>query len=256
MEFIDTHAHLYDPAFDEDRAEVIERYRNAGGRELICVAFDLATVAPAAGLAEEYEFIYASAGIHPHDAGDVPENFLEQLAEWGRHPGVVAVGEMGLDYYRDLSPRYVQRQVFRQQLALARELNKPVIIHDREAHADVLDILRRDGAGRAGGVMHCFSGDREMAGECIEMGLYISLAGPVTYKNAGKVKEVAASVPLDRLLIETDAPYLAPAPKRGRRNEPAYVQYVAEEVARLRDMEPEKLAAACAANARRLFGLE
>lgn len=256
MEFIDTHAHLYDPAFDEDREEVINRYREAGGKELICVSFDLDSISKAVELAEKYDFMYASAGVHPHDAKGIPGNYLDLLFDWGRHPKVVALGEMGLDYYRDLSPRETQRRVFREQLSLAREIGKPVIIHDREAHEDLLDILRKDGVGEAGGVMHCFSGDREMARECINLGFYISLAGPVTFKNARKLKEVAASVPLDRLLVETDCPYLAPEPRRGRRNEPAFVKYVVEHVAQLRDMAPDELASATGANARKLFGLD
>lgn len=255
MKFIDTHAHLYDPAFDEDRGDVINRYREEGGQELICVAFDMDSVPRALELAEEYEFIYASVGIHPHDAESVPENYLELLAGWSRHPKVVAFGEMGLDYYRDLSPRDVQRKVFIEQLNLAKEMGKPIIIHDRDAHGDLLDILRREGVGEAGGVMHCFSGSPEMARECINLGLYISLAGPVTFKNARKLKEVAVSVPLERLLIETDCPYLAPEPRRGKRNEPAYVKYVGEHIAALRGLTPEKFTEVTGANARRLFRL-
>lgn len=255
MEFIDTHAHLYDPAFDGDREEVIKRYREAGGRELICVAFDMDSISKALNLAEKYDFIYASVGVHPHDAGGVPGNYLELLADSARHPKVVALGEMGLDYYRDLSPREVQRKVFVEQLNLAKEVGKPIIIHDRDAHGDLLDILRREGVGEAGGVMHCFSGSPEMARECINMGMYVSLAGPVTFKNARKLKEVAVSVPLDRLLIETDCPYLAPEPRRGKRNEPVYVKYVAERVAELRGITLEELTFATSSNARELFGL-
>jgi len=255
MEFIDTHAHLYDPAFDGDREEVIKRYREAGGRELICVAFDMDSISKALNLAEKYDFIYASAGVHPHDAGGVPGNYLELLADSARHPKVVALGEMGLDYYRDLSPREVQRKVFVEQLNLAKEVGKPIIIHDRDAHGDLLDVLRREGVGEAGGVMHCFSGSPEMARECINMGMYVSLAGPVTFKNARKLKEVAVSVPLDRLLIETDCPYLAPEPRRGKRNEPVYVKYVAERVAELRGITLEELTFATSSNARELFGL-
>jgi TatD DNase family protein len=255
MEFIDTHAHLYDEAFDKDRDEVINRYREAGGTELICVAFDMDSIPRAIALAEKYWFIYASVGVHPHDAGDVPPDYLDLLADFARHPKVVALGEMGLDYYRDLSPREIQRNVFVEQLNLAKESGKPIIIHDRDAHGDLLDILRREGVGDAGGVMHCFSGSWEMARECMEMGLYISLAGPVTFKNARKAKEVAVNVPLDRLLIETDCPYLAPEPRRGMRNEPAYVKYVAACIAELRGITPSELAAVAGANAKRLFNL-
>ncbi len=256
MQFIDTHAHLYDKAFDEDREEVIKRYREEGGAELICVSFDMDSIPKAIDLAEKYDFIYASVGVHPHDAADVPENYLQVLADYAQHPKVVAMGEMGLDYYRDLSPRAVQQKVFVEQLNLAKDIKKPFIIHDRDAHGDLLGILRREGIGEAGGVMHCFSGSWEMARECMNMGLYISLAGPVTFKNARQAKEVAVKIALDSLLLETDCPYLAPEPKRGKRNEPGYVKYVAQCVAELKGMAPEDLTAATSVNAKKLFNLK
>lgn len=253
MKFIDTHTHIYMKDFHRDREQVLDRYRQAGGQEMICVAIDLDSIPPTLKLAEKYPFIYAVVGIHPHYAQDVPENYLELLAQEAGRPKVVALGEMGLDYYRDLSPRGVQQRVFMEQLDLARELDKPVVIHDRDAHGDLLDILRREGVGKAGGIMHCFSGSLEMARECIKLGLYISLAGPVTFKNARKLKEVAAKVPIDRLLIETDCPYLTPEPYRGKRNEPSYVKYTAAHIAELRGLKPEELAAATTANARKIF---
>lgn len=255
MPLIDSHAHINDRRFAADREEVLARARGAGLAGIVNVGFDLPSSAECLELADKYPFLYAAVGVHPHDAGEVPPDYLDRLRELARHPKVVALGEMGLDYYRDLSPRETQRKVFREQLALARELNLPVIIHDRDAHTDVLDILRRDGLGPRGGVMHCFSGDWEVARECLDLGLYISLAGPVTYPNAQKVREVAARVPLERLLVETDCPYLPPQPWRGKRNEPAYVRCVAEEIARLRGISFAEVALASARNCQHLFGL-
>lgn len=251
----DSHAHLDDEKFDADRPQMIERARDAGVVHILNAAYDLASSLRAAKLAAENENIFAAAGVHPHDAEGIPVDYLDTLRELSLQPKVVAIGEMGLDYYRDLSPRPIQQRVFREQLALARELQLPIIIHDRDAHGDVLDILRRDGVGPAGGIMHCFSGSWEFARECMALGLYISFAGPVTYPNANKLKEVAVKVPLDRVLVETDCPYLAPQSYRGKRNEPAFVRHIAEHIAALRDMPVVELAAAATANARRVFNL-
>ncbi|MCL6635217.1 MAG: TatD family hydrolase [Peptococcaceae bacterium] len=253
MILFDTHAHLDDEDFGADRDQVIERARAAGVVHVVNVGYDLESSLNSVRLAEKYDLIYASVGIHPHGAAEAGPGYLEELERLAAHPRVVALGEMGLDYYRDLSPRPVQRRVFQEQLALARKLNLPVIIHDRDAHGDLLEILRKEGPGPAGGVMHCYSGSWEMARECLAMGFYISIAGPVTFPHAPKLKEVAARVPPDRLLLETDAPYLTPVPHRGRRNEPAYVFFTAEEIARLRGMKTEDLAGMCAENGRRLF---
>lgn len=255
IKLIDSHAHLDDGQFDADRDQMLVRAQQAGVVQIINAAYDLPSSARSVDLARHYSFVFAAVGVHPHDAEGLPADYLEQLREMARLPEVVAIGEMGLDYYRDLSPREVQQRVFREQLALARELNLPVIIHDRDAHADTLDILRKDGVSPAGGVMHCFSGSREMAEACLALGFYISFAGPVTYPNARRPKEVAAWVPLDRLLVETDCPYLTPQARRGRRNEPACVRYVAEEIAALRGIPVEEVARATTENARRLFGL-
>jgi TatD DNase family protein len=223
---------------------------------IVNASFDLPSARRSVVMAGEYEGVYALVGIHPHDADEAPAGYLDELRVLAQHPAVVALGETGLDYYRDLSPRPVQQKVFREQLALARDLEIPVVIHDRDAHGDVLNILRKDGAPRRGGVMHCYSGSFEMALECIRKGFYISLAGPVTFPNAARLKDIAARLPLDRILIETDCPYLAPQVNRGKRNEPAYVRYVAEEIARLRNMPPGRLAAAVSANAARIFGIK
>lgn len=253
MILFDTHAHLDDEMFNEDRDEMIRRARQAGVVLIVNVGYSLASSRDSISLADRYDMIYAAVGIHPHDAAEAGPGYLEELEEMASHPRVVAIGEIGLDYYRDLSPRPVQRRVFSEQMALAKKLEKPIIIHDRDAHGDMMDILRREKLGPAGGVMHCYSGSWEMARECLSMGFYISIAGPVTYTNAARLKDVAARVPRDRLLIETDAPYLTPAPYRGKRNEPAHVLYTAEEIARLREMEIEDLGKMCAENGRRLF---
>lgn len=252
---IDTHAHLDIDAFDSDRAQVIQRALEAGVSRIINASFDLESSRRSVALAREYSYIYALVGVHPHDAGNVPGDYLEQISRLAQEPGVVALGEMGLDYYRNLSPREEQKKVFRQQLALARELNVPVVIHDRDAHGDVLDILRGDGVSSRGGILHCFSGSWEMARDCMSLGLYISIAGPVTYPNAPKLKEIAARLPLDRLLVETDCPYLAPQGYRGKRNEPSYVRLVVEEIARLRGIRPEQVAQAAYQNAIKVFNL-
>jgi TatD DNase family protein len=253
MILFDTHAHLDDAGFDMDRDEMIQRARQAGVAHIVNVGFNLASSRESLKLAEIYDLIYAAVGIHPHDAAEAGPGYMDELEKMAAHPKVVAIGEMGLDYYRDLSPRPVQRKVFTAQMDLAKKLQKPIIIHDRDAHGDLMDILRKDKLGPAGGVMHCYSGSWEMARECLAMGFYISIAGPVTFSNAAKLKDVAAKVPQDRLLIETDAPYLTPVPYRGRRNESAYVIYTAAEVARLRGMETEDLAKMCTENGRRLF---
>lgn len=253
MILFDTHAHLNDTGYNNDRDEMIQRARQAGVVHIVNVGFNLASSRESLKLADTYDLIYAAVGIHPHDAAEAGPGYLEELEKMASHPRVVAIGEIGLDYYRDLSPRPVQRKVFTEQMALAKKLQKPIIIHDRDAHGELMDILRKERLGPAGGVMHCYSGSREMARECLAMGFYISIAGPVTFSNAARLKEVAASVPPDRLLIETDAPYLTPVPYRGKRNEPAHVLYTAQEVARLRGIKTEDLARICTENGRKFF---
>ncbi|MEG3072406.1 MAG: TatD family hydrolase [Peptococcaceae bacterium] len=253
MNVFDTHAHLNDKAYNEDREEMIQRARQAGVNLIVNIGFDLTSSRESIDLADNYDFIYATVGIHPHDAAGVEPGYLEELAEMAQHPKVVAIGEIGLDYYRDLSPRPVQRQVFLEQMALAKKLKKPIVIHDRDAHGEMMEILRKEKLGPAGGVMHCYSGSWEMAKELLVMGFYLSIAGPVTFPNARILKEVAAKTPADRLLIETDAPYLTPIPYRGKRNEPAHILYTAAEIAKVREMKKEALAHMCAENGRRLF---
>ncbi|MGG0756376.1 TatD family hydrolase [Brevibacillus laterosporus] len=251
----DTHAHLNAEQFDEDRDDVIARAQANGVSTIVNVGFNRETIPTTIELAEKYDFIYAVVGWHPQDAITMKEQDLEWLEELSKHPKVVGLGEMGLDYYWDTSPRDVQAEVFRKQIRLARKLQMPIIIHDRDAHQDIIDILREEKAGEVGGIMHCFSGSYELAKMALDMNFYISFGGPLTFKNAKKPKEVAAKIPLERLLIETDCPYLTPHPFRGKRNESAYVKYVAEEMAQIHGLPYEELAKITADNARRLFNI-
>lgn len=253
---IDTHAHLDGEAFQEDQAEVIARARENGVSTIINIGFNKETIPTTIALAEKYDFIYAAVGWHPQDAKDMTDADFDHLRELCAHPKVVAIGEIGLDYYWDTSPKDIQHTVFRRQIRLARELGKPIIIHNRDAHDDVVRILREENAAEVGGIMHCYSGSWEIAKMCLAMNFYISFGGPVTFKNAKQPKEVLKQVPLDRLLIETDSPYLCPDPFRGKRNESAYVKYVAEAAAALKEMPVEELAAITSTNAKRVFGLK
>lgn len=202
---------------------------------------------------EEYDFIYAAIGWHPVDAIDMTEEDLAWIKELSAHEKVVAIGEMGLDYHWDKSPKDIQKEVFRNQIALAKEVNLPIIIHNRDATEDVVTILKEEGAEAVGGIMHCFTGSAEVARECMKMNFYLSFGGPVTFKNAKKPKEVVKEIPNDRLLIETDCPFLTPHPFRGKRNEPSYVKYVAEQIAELKEMTFEEIASITTENAKRLF---
>jgi TatD DNase family protein len=220
---------------------------------ILNVGGDLASSRAAVALAERYDFIYAAVGVHPHDARTVTPAVLDELRALASHSKVVAIGEIGLDYYRDLSPRPVQRQALADQLALAAELGLPVVVHSREALDDVLAALQ---GWEGTGVLHSYSGGPERLEEVLELGFSIGISGPVTFPKAERLRAVAAAVSLERLLVETDCPYLTPVPYRGRRNEPAHVRYVAQAVARARGMEAEPLARAAADNARRLFGMQ
>ena len=251
----DSHAHLDDEKFDADREEVIARAFEQGVTGIINVGACMASSARSVALAAKYEGIYAGVGIHPHEAQHAQETDYEQLAVWSKQDKVVAIGEIGLDYYYDLSPRDLQRTVFVRQIDVARQMDMPLIIHDRDAHGDILDVLKKEAKGLRG-VLHCFSGSLEMAKEIIKLGFYISIAGPITFKNAAKLPEIAASIPLERLLIETDCPYLTPHPHRGKRNEPAYVKLIAEQVAALRGLELPALSKATSENVKRVFRLK
>lgn len=251
----DTHVHLNAEQFSEDLLEVIQRAKDEGVERMVVVGFDRPTIIRAMELIEEYEFIYASIGWHPVDAIDMVDDDLLWIEELAKHPKVVALGEMGLDYYWDKSPKDIQQEVFRKQIRLAKKINLPIVIHNRDATNDIVTILKEENAAEVGGIMHCFSGSVEIARECVEMNFYISLGGPVTFKNAKKPKEVAEFIPLEKLLIETDCPYLAPHPYRGKRNEPSYVKLVAEQIAELKGITFEEVAQTTTENAKKLFGI-
>jgi TatD DNase family protein len=259
---IDTHVHLDLRQFDDDRDAVLARAWQAGVATIVTIGIDLETSRAAVALAEDDERIFATVGFHPHDARTADAAALAELRELARHPQVVAVGEMGLDFYRDRSPRDVQRHVFRQQLRIAAELGKPVVIHDRQAHAETLEILRQwviesqPQPGEHRGVFHCFSGDLAMAQAAIELGFFIGVDGPITYRNARELPGIVKALPMDRLLVETDAPFLTPHPHRGQRNEPAYVRLVAEKIAHLKNLSLEEVAQTTTANAQALFQLD
>lgn len=252
---IDSHTHLDAEQFDEDREQVIERALAAGVTKIINIGFNRETIPTTLALADQYDCIYAAIGWHPVDAIDMQPEDLAWIEELSRHEKVVAIGEIGLDYHWDKSPKDVQHRVFREQIRLARKLGMPIMIHNRDAHQDIVQILREENAAEVGGIMHCFSGSWETAKLCLDMNFYISFGGPVTFKNAKQPKEVLAKVPLDRLLVETDAPYLTPHPYRGKRNESAYVRLVAEAAAEIRGMSLDELAQVTSANAARLLGI-
>jgi TatD DNase family protein len=270
---VDTHCHLDAKEFDDDREAVIQRAIQAGVTTMISIGTGLESCRAAIALAERYPQVWVAVGIDPFDAGDVNDETLSELRELAQHPRVVAIGEIGLDYHWDTHPRDVQRRAFEAQLQLAADLGKPVIIHNREAHQDTLAILRewvrntqyavrntsspeqRTQNPGAPGVMHCFSGSPDLALSLVELGFMISLAGPLTFKNARKPPEVARTVPLDHLVVETDAPWLSPHPYRGKRNEPARVRLVAQRLAEIKGLSFEEIAAATTTNAQCLFRL-
>jgi len=254
-DLFDTHAHLHFPEFSGDLDAVLARARAAGVRRMVTIGTDVATSRAAAALAEREPDVWAAVGIHPHEAADADAAALTEIERLASAPRVVAIGETGLDFFRDRSPRDAQTHAFRAQVALARRLGKPVLVHCRDAHAETLALLAADGPLERGGIMHCFSGDVALARRCIELGLLVSLAGPVTYPKPGALPEVARAIPADRLVVETDCPFLPPQPYRGKRNEPAYLAITAARVAELRGEPLADLAARMSENARGLFGL-
>ena len=251
---VDTHAHLQWASFNKDRETVISRARKVGVENIVNIGFDADGSREAIELAEKHEGVYATVGIHPHCASQLNQNLLDKLRKLSENPKVVAIGEIGLDYYRNLSPREAQKKAFKAQLTLAEELGLPVVIHDREAHTDTLQILSKF-KGKTKGVMHCFSGSREMAEQCVELGFYISFAGPVTFHNSRKLHEVAEWTDLNKILLETDSPWLAPQNKRGRRNEPAFLPFIAKKIAELKGISADDLAVATTKNAKDIFQL-
>ena len=251
---IDSHAHLDDLRYDTDRDNVLQRAQTAGIEAIVTIGCDLATSQAAVALAHAHPNIFATIGVHPHEAKEIGEGWYESFRSLAQHPKVVAYGEIGLDYHYDHSPREIQRQRFREQIHLARELALPLVIHTREAQEDTVMILREEGAVNVGGVFHCFSGDMWLAKDALDLGFYLSFSGVLTFKNATMLRDIAKTVPLDRLMVETDCPYLAPVPYRGKRNEPAYVQYVAETLAEIRgNGSVESVARATVENTKRVF---
>lgn len=254
--FIDSHAHLQDKAYKNDLAEVLQRAKEAQVEKIVCVGYDYTSSCQAVELARQYDQIYAVIGVHPHDAKSFNKDIGAKLYDLAKDPKVVAIGEMGLDFYRDLSPRDLQAQVFMEQIKIAGELYKPIVIHDRDANQEVFDIIKKEKAGKNEGVMHCYSGHLPLAIELMKQGFYISLAGPLTYKNAKKSHEVAAKITLDKLLIETDCPYLTPEPYRGKRNEPAHVVKVAEKIAELRGKSVDEIGYITTNNTKKVFRIK
>ncbi len=252
---IDVHAHLEMPDFRSDLEEVIQRAKQAGVEYIFTVGTEEQDWKRAVEIAQSYPSVYAVLGVHPHNASEFDDRAILLLKELCRSEKVKAYGEIGLDFYRDLSPRDVQVKSFRQQIEVAKELKLPIVVHDRDAHTEILEILKSQKAEECGGILHCFSGDYEMASACIEMGFCISIPGTITFKNAEKLQEVVRRLPLESLLVETDAPFLTPVPFRGRRNEPSFVRYTAEKIASLKNVSFEELADATTRNARRLYGL-
>ncbi len=255
MRLFDTHAHINDKRFENDQHEMLTQAMNEGLAFLLCPGVDKETSLSGLALTKKYEQVYGAVGFHPHESKYANQNDYELFFDLAKgEDKIVAIGEIGLDYYYDYSDRETQQRVFIEQLHLARELDLPIIIHDRDAHGDIMKLLQREGKG-VRGVFHCYSGSYEMAKEAIKMDYYISFAGPVVFPKSTKLKEVAKQIPLDRILIETDSPYLTPPPFRGKRNNPAYVKYVAEEIGSLRGIDVETISDITCDNGLRCFAI-
>lgn len=255
LRLADTHAHIDTDRFDGDREEMLARATAAGVAAIINMGDSLASSARSVAMAKEYEMVYTGVGIHPEEARPMTQADDDRLAGWAQEKKVVAIGEIGLDYYwvKEEQQRKLQREIFIRQLDLARQLGLPVCVHDREAHGDTLAILKKEARGLRG-VMHCYSGSLEMAGELMKLDWFIGVDGPLTFKNAARLPEIVRQLPLERILTETDCPYMAPVPMRGRRNEPAYVYHVAAKLAELRQEPFEHIAAQTWKNAQELYG--
>lgn len=252
---IDSHAHIQGKEYTGEVDAVIGRAREAGVEQIIVVggAGDMSSNTAAVALAESWPNLYATVGMHPHDAKDVGEEKLQQLKELAAHPKVIAIGETGLDYYYHHSPREIQRRVFAQFIRLASETDLPLVVHERDAAREVAELLRGEGEGKIRGVIHCFTGDYAAACAYLDLGFYLSLTGIITFKNAEPLREVVRKMPLDRIFVETDSPYLTPVPHRGRRNEPAYVRFVAATIASVKGLNIEEVARVTTNNVRALF---
>lgn len=254
MALYDSHTHLDDSRFAEDQNLVIERALAAGVTGMINIGSDMASSQKSLELAQKYPMIYAAIGVHPHEAKSVMESDYDTLLEWAKQDKVLAIGEIGLDYYYDNSPREIQQQVFRRQLLLAKAAKLPIIVHTRDAHGDMMAALKAEGQGLTG-IIHCYSGSLEMAKELIKKGYYLGIGGALTFKNGRKLKEIVAAVPLEALVVETDCPYLTPHPYRGQRNEPSYVNYVVDEIAAIRAIDRSEVMAVTTNNLQNLFGI-
>lgn len=252
----DSHAHYDDEMFDEDREELLSHMRENGVGYIVNMGADLDGVRDSVSLSERFPYVYAAVGIHPDCVGDLDEERLAWMKELCRRPKTVAVGEIGLDYHWDKEPRQVQKEWFVRQLALAREVGLPVVIHSREAAKDTFDILKAEHAGDAGGVIHCYSGSRDMARDYLNMGYYIGVGGVVTFKNARVLKEVVEYVPLSSILVETDCPYLAPTPHRGKRNSSLYLPYVIQAIGEIKGISPEEVERVTFENAKRMYRIQ
>lgn len=250
---IDTHAHLDDARFDGDRDAMIARAREAGVEHFVTIGCDLSTSRAAVELADRYPFVYATVGVHPHEAKQIGDSWYDDLRRLAQHKKVVAYGEIGLDYHYNHSPPKLQRERFREQITLARELRLPIVVHTREAQDDTIAILKEENAADVGGVFHCFSGDARLAKNALDLGFLLSFSGVITFQNATMLRDIVKTVPMDRILVETDSPYLTPAPHRGKRNEPAHVRLVAEKIAAIQGMTADQIAELTSQNARRVF---
>lgn len=253
---IDSHAHLEMPEFRKDLDEVLQRAKDSGVKYIFTVGTEKKDWRRALEIAQSHPSVYAILGIHPHNAKEIDEKTYPVLKELCKHERVKAYGEIGLDFFRNHSPRDVQLRRFREQVGLAKELKLPIVVHDREAHQETQEILKSEKAGENGGIIHCFSGDEEMAKACIDVGFYISIPGSITYKNGGPLHNIVKGLPLKSLLVETDAPFLTPVPFRGKRNEPSYVRYTAERIAEIKKIPFEKVAEATTQNALKVFRLD
>lgn len=253
----DSHAHLNDERFDEDREELINSLKAKGVDLVLNPGACIETSKSSVELANKYDFIYAAVGVHPHDVGEMTEDDIETLRKLAlENEKVKAIGEIGLDYYYDNSPREIQKEWFKRQIELANELKLPIIIHDRDAHGDTFEIIKNTKSPEIGCVLHCYSGNVELAKEYVKMGCYISIPGTVTFKNNKKTREVAKEIPLEYLLIETDSPYMAPEPHRGKRNDPSLVQFVADKIAQEKGISYEQVCEATKENAKRFFNIK
>ncbi len=252
----DTHAHYDDERFDEDRDALLRSMKEAGIGNIVNIGANMASSQRSLDLAAEYDFMYAAVGVHPSDCAELDDEKIEMLKEMSSFPKCVAIGEIGLDYYWPEPEHDLQKKWFKRQIALAREVELPIIVHSRDAAADTVDILKSENAGELGGVVHCFSYSKEVAEECVKMGFYIGIGGVLTFKNGRKMKEVAEAIPMERIILETDCPYLAPEPFRGKRNSSLYLPYVVSAMAQIKGISEEEVISITEANAREMYRLK